>query len=278
MLSLSLEGILAAKVAGIACIVHQRGFLEVYRLPRLLSGYVDALICNSDAVKESCEREGLPIKQVVRVYNGIDLSQAQPNVPVNQMRHALGFHNASPVVGIVGTVQRWKGQREVILAVDKLRELFPDIHCLIAGGVYDPIYGAEIKELTETLGLERNVHFLGHRKDIVDLMNAMDIIIHASIDPEPFGKVLIEAMALGKPLIATRAGGPLEIVEDHVTGLLVPPGDVDAMAKAVSLLLRNRALAAKMGQAGRQRVEKLFELRKTVQSIEQIYDTVQLAS
>ena len=274
LLDFSLEGILAAKVCGIPCVVHQRGIGKVPRLARLLSRYVDVLICISDAVREFCVMEGVPVKRIERVYNGVEVSRIVPSAGPDSVRGALGFARESPVVGIVGTIQRWKGQREVILAVSKLRERFPEIRCLIVGGVYDPAYDAEIRNLTEALGITKNICFLGHRTDIVDIMNAMDIVIHASIAPEPFGRVLIEAMALGKPLVASKAGGPMEIVQDHVTGLLVPPGDVEAMVKAVSILLESKTLAAKMGAAGRRRVEQQFALRKTIEGVARIYETV----
>ena len=232
------------------------------------------MICNSEAVRQYYLGKDLPAKRIVRVYNGLNFSKFVPSLILEMTRSTLGLPIDCQVIGIVGTIQRWKGQREVILAVSKLRERFPEIRCLIVGGVYDPAYDAEIRNLTEALGITKTICFLGHRTDIVDIMNAMDIVIHASIAPEPFGLVLIEAMALGKPLVASKAGGPLEIAEDHVTGLLVPPGDPEAMAKAVTLFLENRDLAAKMAQAGRRRVAELFNLKTTIRGVERVYESI----
>ncbi|MFQ5853492.1 MAG: glycosyltransferase family 4 protein, partial [Candidatus Binatia bacterium] len=270
-LGFDLDGIIAAKLCGIACVVHQRGFGRVSRLTRFLSRYVEVLICISGAVRRHYALEGILPKRVVRIYDGIDISSTIPSVVSKSVRCGLAIEDKGPIVGIIGTIQPWKGQREVILAIKQVREIFPDIRCLIVGEIFDPSYDRQIKALVDELELQENIRYLGYRKDVLELMDGMDIVIHASTSPEPFGRVLIEAMVLGKPVIATKAGGPLEIVEDTVTGLLVPPGDPEALASAVIGLFENQMHSAKMGEAGRERVRKMFSLSHTIEETEKIY-------
>jgi len=265
------EAIMAAKLCRIPCIVHQRGIGKVNRLARFLSKYVDVLICISEAVRQRYLTERVSPKRVVRIYDGIDFLTTVPMVSSEMMQYALGIENKGPIVGIVGTIQPWKGQREVILAIKEVKKQFQDIRCLIVGGIFDPVYRNEIKKLVAELELTDNIYLLGYRKDVLDVMNTMDVVIHASTSPEPFGRVLIEAMTLGKPLIATRAGGPLEIIEDRVNGLLVPPRDPEALGSAVKLLLENKMFSAKIAEAGRERVKQLFTLGSTIQETENIY-------
>ncbi|MFQ5850239.1 MAG: glycosyltransferase family 4 protein [Candidatus Binatia bacterium] len=270
-LGMAPEGTLAAKLCGIPCVVHQRAMGKVYRIARFQSKYVDALICISDAVRTFYMTEEVSPKRILRIYDGIDVLPTDATVSSEMMRRHLGIESDRPIVGVVGTIQPWKGQREVILAVRQLKNRYPNIRCLIVGEIFNRDYHREISKLVEELELNGNVCFLGYREDVLDLMNAMDIVIHSSTLPEPFGRVLIEAMALGKPIIATRGGGPLEIVEDHFTGLLVPPGDPEALASAVTRLVENGMLSAKMGQAGRERVKQLFTLESTILETEKIY-------
>jgi glycosyltransferase involved in cell wall biosynthesis len=103
------------------------------------------------------------------------------------------------------------------------------------------------------------VHFLGHRDDVPEILAALDVLVHVPSAPEPFGRVVAEAMAVGKPVVAARAGGLPEIVEHEVTGLLVPPGDPSACAAAVLRLLADPALRARLGTAGRRRAEERFD-------------------
>jgi glycosyltransferase involved in cell wall biosynthesis len=264
------EGIIAAKLCRVKCVVHQRGVGKLSRIPRWLAGYVDSLICISHAVERDILSQNVTARNHGIIYDGIDLAEIE-TADNDRVRTELGLREGQPVVGIVGTIQPWKGQREVIQAVRRVKEKVPDVQCLVVGGVYDDRYDQEVRHLVRELGLTENVRFLGYRKDVLNVMNAMDIVIHASTSPEPFGMVLIEAMALGKPVIATRAGGPLEIVEDQVSGLLVPPGNPDALAEAISRLLEDRTMAEDMGCSGRKRVKQMFPLKRTIEGIRSVY-------
>ena len=150
------------------------------------------------------------------------------------IRAALGLPDA-PLVGVFSRLAAWKGQNVVLRAVASLS----DVHVVVAGDALfgEQAYADQLKRLVGDLGLEARVHFLGQRSDVPCLMRAMDAVIHPSIHPEPFGRTLVEAMLVGVPVIATDTGASSEILDEGRAGTLVPPGDPDALAKAIATVL-----------------------------------------
>ncbi len=183
----------------------------------------------------------------------------------------------APLVTLVGLLMPWKGQEYFIQAAARLATEFPTARFLIVGEA--PFencrdYAADLKRLSQELGLDERLFFLGHRADSIDLMAASDIVVNASTMPEPFGMVLLEAMLAGRPVVATRAGGPLEIVVEGETGLLVAAADPAALAQAVGKLLADPARRRAMGQAGRRRLEKHFDLAESTRRLESVLEGV----
>jgi glycosyltransferase involved in cell wall biosynthesis len=156
----------------------------------------------------------------------------------------------------------------------QLRARHPDLRCLIVGGVHrqGAEYAERMRARIATEGLTEQVILTGARRDVAACLDAMDVAIHASTNPEPFGRVLIEAMALARPLIAPREGGPLEIVVDGETGLLVPPRDPTALAGAIDRLVADPALRRRMGEAGRARVDAVFDIRQHVRAMAAVFE------
>jgi len=154
----------------------------------------------------------------------------------------------------------------------------PRLKVLIVGEADDEprnqIYERHLKALTQSLGLSDMVTFTGFRSDIPRIMALLDVMVHSSSQPEPFGRVIIEALAAGTPLVATKAGGVLDVVEDGVHGLLVPPKDAHAMAKAVATLLSDRRLAERLTTAGRRRVLECFTVKKYATAVQDVYQTL----
>ena len=153
------------------------------------------------------------------------------------------------LIGLVGRIARWKGQHVFIQAAAWTLRKFPDVRFKIIGA---PLFGeddylVEIKQMVTRLNLENAVEFTGHQTDIPRIMASLDVLVHASITGEPFGQVIIEGMAAGKPVVATSGGGVPEIVVDQETGFLVPMGDATAMALAICDLLENPARRAGNG-------------------------------
>jgi len=146
------------------------------------------------------------------------------------------------------------------------------VHYLIVGSG-DAAYEARLKAMTEILGLERRVHFAGFQESVYPCLAAMDLYVHPAL-MEGFGIAVIEAMAMRKPVVATTAGGLPEIVQDGETGTLVPPGDADAMARAVSSLLRDPGRRKQFGEAGRARVAAHFTVEAMMDQLVEGYGAV----
>ena len=153
---------------------------------------------------------------------------------------------------------------------------FPTCRFQIVGSALfgeDSLEG-ELRQLAGSLGIGERIEFMGFRKDVPEIISAGTLVVHASTVPEPFGQVIVQAMAAGKPVVATRGGGVLEIVDDGVSGLLVPMKDADAMANAICEILSDPVRARKMGEAGRERFLEKFTIEKTVEAVEGIYDSM----
>jgi glycosyltransferase involved in cell wall biosynthesis len=162
----------------------------------------------------------------------------------------------------------------VIRAIGQLRAQFPELVCLLIGDTspVDVAYRAQIVKLIAELGLEKTVLITGYRKDVANYVDALEVQIHASVDPEPFGRVLLEAMALHKPLVASGGGAVPEIVVDGETGLLFTPGDASALAGKLRALLLDPERARAMGAAGRKRLEAHYSIRRNVERTQAVYD------
>ena len=274
------DWILAAKLAGIRCVSHQRG-IEDSRIPRLTFFSIrllDAVISVSNAVKISLEKNGLKCKKNIVVYNGLDMKDFVPEKSKEEFHQEFAIQGRFPVVGIVGNIRSWKGQEIVLKAVNYLKDDFPNLLCLIIGSastsVKDKIYYDNLKNYIKEKNLGNNVIFTGYRKDMADCVNALDILIHASIEPEPFGRVILEGMALGKPVIGTNIGGVPEIIIDKVTGILISPNDFVAMGDAISCFLEKPSLAIIMGDKGKERLNNNFTVKFMTEKIVQLYETL----
>jgi glycosyltransferase involved in cell wall biosynthesis len=180
-------------------------------------------------------REGL----VHVIPNGIDL--VRDPLPPQALRKQLGLPSG-PLIGVFSRLAPWKGQHVVLQALARL----PGVRCILAGDALfgEHAYARTLHELARDLGIADRVQFLGQRSDVPRLMQACDAVIHPSVDPEPFGRTLIEAMLMRVPLIASDTGAPSEILKGGAAGTLVPPGDVSALVAAVAAVLANPLGAA----------------------------------
>jgi glycosyltransferase involved in cell wall biosynthesis len=272
----NLDGIVASRFAGVACVAHEKGFVRYTPFDRLWARAIQSCVCMTDAVRKHLLGQGVRAPRMPVVYDGLDLEHFRPQRSAEEVRRELGFAPTDLVIGMFGNIQPWKGQDVTLRAMAAVAREFPNLVCLLAGGV---VRGAEwyqtsLEEFVRAHGLEGRVRFLGSRSDVPDLVNAIDVPVHASVTPEPFGRVLIEAMALGKPVVATAAGGPLEIVEPEHTGLLVRPGDDVEMAAVLRRLLGDPALRAAMGAAGSRRAREHFSLESFARNMQGEYAEV----
>jgi glycosyltransferase involved in cell wall biosynthesis len=179
-------------------------------------------------------------------------------------------------IGLVGRITPWKGQDIFIKAAALLKQKHPEAKFEIIGAPLfsERAYEAELRRLCDELNVTDTVEFAGFVEKVPARIAELDIVVHASITGEPFGQVIIEGMAEQKPVVATNGGGVPEIVQDGITGLLVPMGDALRMAEAIDYLLTHPDEATMMGVRGRERVQTHFTIQKTARMVEEVYGEV----
>lgn len=221
---------------------------------------------NSEETGRAFIEAGGEANKVRIVYNGFDPARAKVYEPgkAARLRAELGL-GPQPLVGLFGRLSEWKGQHVFLEAIAAME----GVQAVIVGGALfgQEAYEARIREQASSLGLDGRVRFLGFRSDVPELMAAMDVVAHTSIVAEPFGRVVVEAMMCGRPVVATRGGGVTEIIRDGETGLLVPPGEPSALAAALGRVLSDPALAERLAQKGREDVSQRFSLEETCRSV-----------
>jgi glycosyltransferase involved in cell wall biosynthesis len=267
--------IIAAILSRIPCVAHQRGFpMGVGAVNRFLARRLAYIISISNSVTSDLRKKRLHNRHVQLIHDGIDAKRITAHDDGMVVRSALGIPADAPVVGVVGNVKRWKGQLTLVQAIPALLTKHPDLHCLVVGAIADPAYQRELEAVVASAGIGGNVHFAGYQRVPAKYMAAMDVFVHTSVDPEPFGIVNLEAMALRKPVVATAHGGPLDIVLEGVTGHLTPPGDHAVLAVVLSALLANPDKRTAMGEAGRQLLEQSFTAASNAAQIQAIYSSL----
>ena len=236
------------------------------RLIVLLANRAQAVVANSSATAEAFKASGGKEDFLRIIPNGFEISRFHLALEDRSPALPLGVPKGDfPLVGLFGRITRWKGQDVLIKALAEL----PGVHGLIVGEALftegDRAFGDEIRKLAADLGVEDRIHFIGFSSDIIPLLLAVDLVIHCSTSPEPFGRVIVEAMLAGRPVVAAKAGGALEILKDHETGLLVESGNPQALAKAISTLLGDPELAATLGESAKRDAQERFGLDKILQ-------------
>jgi glycosyltransferase involved in cell wall biosynthesis len=219
----------------------------------------DCILANSVATAQAFRSAGGRDTRLQVVPNGIDATRFCDSPDDRQpVRQELGI-GKGPLVGVFGRVTRWKGQHVVVEALSGV----PGVAALIVGPeTEDPAYAQQLRQLTNECGLGARVRFLGFRDDVSRLMRACDLVVHAPVAPEPFGRVLVEAMLTNRPIVASAAGGAAEIIEDGVTGVLVPAGDPGRLAAAIAGLVGDPARSAALARQGQRRaLERFTEAR-----------------
>jgi glycosyltransferase involved in cell wall biosynthesis len=275
-------GALAGILANKPVIWHQHCLLARHTLTRhyhftpvhrrlivLLSNrLIKRIIANSKAAAKALVEAGARAEHIRVVYNGIDSSpfEAVTAAEVDDLRRELGLEGVQ-VVGAFGRITPWKGQNVLLEALPYL----PDVHALVVGEAIseERAYAEALRQESKDLGLEDRVHFVGFRRDIPQLMRLSDVVVHTSVAPEPFGRVVVEGMLASRPVVATRGGGVLEIIDDGDNGVLVPPGDPNALAEVLRSLLMDPDRAEALAKAGYATALKRFSLQATLEGVAQ---------
>lgn len=278
----NLYGVGAARVTGRPHVWHVREIVwqsgPIRRLERWLAGFADRVVVTSDAVGGMfADGRGGLAPNVRKVPNGVDLHEFRPGPPDGRVQADLGLPGEAPLVGVVCRLDAWKGVDVFLRAAAQVAAVVPAARFVVVGGAIagQEAHARELEQLAGSLGLGDAVRFAGWRygpADMPGVFRALSVLVLPSKEPEPFGLVLLEAMACGVPVVATDHGGPREICVTGETGLLAPPGDATALAGAIRSLLADPGRAREMGMAGRQRVEALYDQRETVRRLEAMYD------
>jgi glycosyltransferase involved in cell wall biosynthesis len=220
----------------------------------------------------------LPKLRVVTIYNGIDLNRLSPMGTKMDLDAAAGLEPAQPGtirVGLVATFARWKGHQVFLEALARLSSQTPVRGYIIGGPIYQTGGSQwsleELRQQANRLGLEGRVGFTGFLEDVSGAIRSLDIVVHASTQPEPFGMVIIEAMACGKAVIASQAGGAAEIFTDGENALGHPPGDAVALAQQIARLARDPELRNRLGRTGRVTAERLYHGRRLADELTAMY-------
>ncbi len=255
-------------------VCHVRDLRFSRRLLLRVAQRANRIVANSEAVDAVLAEflHGSPRSRLTCVVNGIDLARFAPRDPT-QARHACGIPPGAPLVTMVAHLVPWKRHDLFLAMAGLIAQTHPGVHFAVAGGDLlgeHARYRTSLHAQAARLGLEEKMHWLEQAGDVRDVLQATDLLVHPTAE-EPFGRVLCEAMAMGKPIIAVRANGPASIVKHDATGLLVGGTDPGQLAAAARRLLENPRQAAAFGAAGRQRVEALFSIQRTARDMGKVY-------
>jgi len=259
-------GGIAGWINGVPSVWHVRDTVPLGILGKILFALSARVIVTSRFVKEAVSNyaENTGQDKILMVYNGVDLSV---------FSHIIEQKTKIPGIAMIGQLVPWKRHDDFIRTAKKVLAEIPDAKFFIVGDdLFDdhPAYKAELKKMAGSLGTEKSVIFMGYCRNIPQFLNGIDVLVHPA-RVEPFGRVIVEAMAMKKPVVAVRNGGPSEIIEDGKTGYLVRPGDIENMAGAVIDLIRNPNMRKEMGKRGRKKVEESFGIIKHAYEIMEIY-------
>jgi glycosyltransferase involved in cell wall biosynthesis len=265
---------IAGRLARVPVVVASKRSLDRYpaRLPRwacrLGNRLADRVMINADAIgRFVAAEEGCPRDKMVLIPNGVREEALAPPADGRGKRRELGLPLDAPVVGAVSRLAWKKGISHLVQATPRILESAPDARVVVAGD--GPLRGELLAEAS-ALGVRDRVLFLGSRDDTVELMAAFDVFALPSV-VEGMSNALIEAMAVGRPVVATDVGGNPEVVVDGQTGFVVPKAAPDQLAAAILKLLGAPELAAEMGAAGRRRVIQHYRVEAMARQIEAMY-------
>ncbi|MFH1478211.1 MAG: glycosyltransferase family 4 protein [Candidatus Omnitrophota bacterium] len=277
-------GRLAAKIAGTPLIIHTiHGFsfheyegllfrkLFIF-LERSASRFTDKLITISEPLK----KWGLSLKigypeQYITIYSGIEIDKfKKAQVDASRKRQEFGLEPRDIVVGVVAKLWKGKGHKCILTAARNIVNKVPNVKFMFVGEGY---LMEELKRMAQELDLEDHVVFTGFRSDIPEITGIFDIALLISLF-EGLGRVLLEAMVLGKPVIATNVGGIVDVVDDGKTGILISPGDTAGLERAIIKLLEDKELRVRMGEEGRKKIGDKFSSYVMVKQIEKLYESL----
>lgn len=269
-----LIGRVAALLARVPAVIHTEHNTYYWKrfyhvgIDRILAKFTEKIIAVSQAVQDfTLKQEGISPDKFTVIYNGIDYERFDIGIGKDRIREEFKIPLGAPLVGSIGRLVPQKGFKNLLLAAAKVLEEIPETKFLIVGD------GPERRNLEVEacrLGISEDIIFTGFRRDIPQILSTVDLFVLASLW-EGMGLVLLEAMAAGRPVVATAVGPIPEIIEDKITGVLTPPSDPDSLALAIISLLKDRGRTDRMGEIGRSRVRERFGIKRMAEKIEGLY-------
>lgn len=266
------ESVAAARIVGVPCVIHQRSFASPSRTMKWCSRRADRIITISDAIRDHLIALGCDGKKILTIYNTIDLPNDINTIDFKKTFDAPCTDN-KPVCSVFGRITQWKGQHIFIDAIAEARKSIPNILALIVGDAPDGAneYLQALYKQVENNSLKENIIFTGYRSDVGNFYGISDIVVHTSIEPEPFGRTILEAMSYAKPVIATAMGGPLEIIEEGVDGILIHPNDSQVLAQHIVRLFQDEEKRRNIGARAREKVRREFSVEHQAKRMKDIY-------
>jgi glycosyltransferase involved in cell wall biosynthesis len=275
-----------AKIAGARVVASIRD-MGVYlspqrrRLQRYVCSMADRILVNAGAIKDWLVADGCAPQRITIIPNGIDVDRFSKPRASGRLHRELGLPSDAALVGVVGRLTRFKGLETFLEAAAVIAPQHPSARFLIVGdGVgrtqtldKDAEYRAELERLVARLGLQDRVIFTGFRADVENVFADLSVAVQPSLS-EGLSNVLLEAMAAGVPVVATRVGGTSEAIRDGVNGVLVPSADSEALAEAIGSLLAVPPLAARLGNAARRSVTERFSLDQLATNTATFYESL----
>jgi glycosyltransferase involved in cell wall biosynthesis len=277
--------VLGARAAspGMPVVWHVHEYLSPRRMSRVLLRHhvrrVSAVVANSHSVAADLTATLGASAPISTIYNAVDLAEFSPDGPAADLDRLANLPPAPPGVcrvGLLPTFARWKGHDVFLRAV---REAASPLRAYVIGG---PVYDTggsqhtvdELRTRAAALGIADRVGFTGFVERPSHALRALDVVVHASTEPEPFGLVIAEGMACGKPVVVSRAGGAAELVSDGADALATPPGDAHALAAAIDRLAGDPALRARIGAGARRAAVLRFDPQTFVSAFVDVYTRV----
>jgi glycosyltransferase involved in cell wall biosynthesis len=278
-----------AKPAGAALVWHVHDYVSGRaRTAQALSrvaGRASAIVTNSESVSRDVMSTLQPLAPVQVVYNAVDLARFSPEGPRMDLDAAAGLPPPAPGtvrVGLVATFGRWKGHETFFQAIARLPRALALRAFIIGDSLYETdssqLRRADLEARVSALGLGDRIGFTGFAVDAAAAMRALDLVVHASVQPEPFGMVIAEAMACGRPVVVSLAGGAAEIVRDGVDALGHAPGDAASLADRLAMLVSDSDLRARLGGAARATAEDRFDRARLARELTPLYTSLARAA
>jgi len=243
------------------------------RLDLALMRRFDHLIAVSHATKNEMVAAGIPPNLISVIYNAIDTDTWSPRHATSAFREELGLDQACPVIGYVGRIMPEKDLETWLRAAALVAPLYPEAQFVLVGEGRDGVTLGQLQRLATELGIAERLHFPGYRTHLLPVYGSFDIF-GLSSRREGLPNSILEAMAVGLPVVTTDVAGTSELVLDGQTGYVVPQGDVDHLARAMVTLVADQQLRQRMGQVGRERIEREFSFTQRLQRIEELYTRI----